>query len=159
MSVPRKMHLNKKGNLWYFGTKCHIGVESNSGLHTMVSTPGNEANVSHAHRLLHGHALGDSGYQGAGKCAEAKCSQVRWHIAMRKKLYLGNQLGMPKEKYEQTKVSMRATVEHLFCIVKHQFRLNKVRYRGIDKNDNKLQTMFALSNLWLVRKQMMRVQA
>ena len=58
-----QMHQSKKGNQWHFGMKCHIGVDSNSGLvHTVVSTPGNEPDVSHAHRLLHGqeiHALDD----------------------------------------------------------------------------------------------------
>lgn len=122
--------------------------------------------VSHAHRLLHGqeiHALGDSGYQGADKRVEAAKSQVTWHIAMRKglrkRLDLGTQLGMLKEKYEQTKASMRANVEHQFRVIKQKFGFNKVRYRGIAKNDNKLQTMFALANLWLVQRQLQGVQA
>lgn len=162
-----QMHQSKKGNQWHFGMKCHIGVDSNSGLlHTVVSTPGNQVDVSHAHRLLHGqeiHALGDSGYQAVGKRVEAENSQVIWHIAMRKGLRkwldLGNQLGMLKEKYEQTKASMRAKVEHPFRVVKQQFGFNKLRYRGIAKNDNKLQTMFALANLWLVRGKLKGVKA
>lgn len=161
------MHQSKKGNQWHFGMKCHIGVDSNSGLvHTVVSTSGNEADISHAHRLLHGqesHALGDSGYQGVDKRAQAANSQVSWHIAMRKglrkKLDVSTQLGLLKEKYEQTKASMRAKVEHPFRVIKQQFGFNKVRYRGIAKNDNKLQTMFALANLWLVRGKLKEVQA
>ncbi len=162
-----EMHQSKKGNQWHFGMKCHIGVDSNSGLvHTVVSTSGNEADISHAHRLLHGqesHALGDSGYQGVDKRAQAANSQVSWHIAMRKglrkKLDVSTQLGLLKEKYEQTKASMRAKVEHPFRVIKQQFGFNKVRYRGIAKNDNKLQTMFALANLWLVRGRLKEVQA
>lgn len=100
------MHQSKKGNQWHFGMKCHIGVDSNSGLvHTVVSTPGNEADVSHAHRLLHGqeiHALGDSGYQGVDKRVEAADSRVTGHTAMReglrKNLDLDTQLGLLKEK-------------------------------------------------------------
>ena len=76
-----------------------------------------------------------------------------------KKLDLGTQLGMLKEKYEQAKASMRSKVEHPSRTVKPQFGFNKVRYRGIAKNVNKLQTMFALSNLWLVRKQLTGAQA
>lgn len=102
-----------------------IGIDSNSGLvHTVVSTAGNEADVSHADRFLHWqerHALGDSGYQGVDKRAQAQSSHVTWHIAMRKglrkKLDLGTQLGMLKEKYEQTKASIWAKVEHPFRIV------------------------------------------
>ena len=162
-----EMYQSKKGNQWHFGMKCHIGVDSNSGLvHTVVSTSGNEADISHAHRLLHGqesHALGDSGYQGVDKRVQAANSQVSWHIAMRKglrkKLDLSTQLGLLKEKYEQTKPSMRAKVEHPFRVIKQQFGFNKVRYRGIAKNDNKLQTMFALANLWLVRGKLKEVQA
>ena len=78
---------------------------------------------------------------------------------LRKKLDLGTQLGLLKEKYEHSKASMRAKVERPFRIVKQQFGFSKVCYRGIAKNDNKLQTMFALANLWLVRKQWMGVQA
>lgn len=66
---------------------------------------------------------------------------------------------MLKEKYEQNKASMRAKAEHPFRIVKQQFGFSKVRYRGIAKNDNKLQRMFALANLWLVRGQLMGMQA
>ena len=54
---------------------------------------------------------------------------------------------------------MRAKVEHPFRVIKQQFGFNKVRYRGIAKNDNKLQTMFALANLWLVRGKLKEVQA
>jgi len=141
-----EMHQSKKGKQWHFGMRCHVGVDSNSGLvHTVVSTSGNEAEVLHAHRLLHGqeiHALGDSAYQGVDKRVDAENSLVTWNIAMRKglrkKLDLGTQLGLHKERYEQTKASMRAKGEHPFRVIKQQFGFNKVRYRGIAKNDNKL---------------------
>ena len=162
-----EMHQSKKGNQWYFGMKCHIGVDSSSGLvHTVVSAAGNESDVAHAHRLLHGHeqhALGDSGYQGVDKRAEHQGSNVTWHIAMRKGLRkvldTSTKLGQLKEQYEKTKASIRAKVEHAFRIIKQQFGFSKTRYRGIAKNDNKLQTMFALGNLWLVRRALLQEQA
>lgn len=162
-----EMRASKKGNQWYFGMKCHIGVDSKSGLvHTVLSTPGNESDVAHAHRLLHGQedsALGDSGYQGADKRPEHQGSKVTWHIAMRKglrkSLDSSTKLGLLKEQYEQAKSRIRAKVEHAFRIIKQQFGFSKARYRGIAKNDNKLQTMFALGNLWLVRKKLMQMQA
>ncbi|MGE8447723.1 MAG: transposase [Comamonas sp.] len=55
--------------------------------------------------------------------------------------------------------SMRAKVEYPFRIVKQQFGFRKVRYRGIAKNDKKLQTMFALSTLWLLRWKLKREEA
>ena len=47
---------------------------------------------------------------------------------------------------------MRAKVEHPFRVVKRQFGHVKVRYRGLKKNTAQLTTLFALSNLWMVRK-------
>jgi IS5 family transposase len=47
---------------------------------------------------------------------------------------------------------MRAKVEHPFRVIKRQFGHVKVRYRGLKKNTAQLSTLFALSNLWMVRK-------
>ncbi len=45
-----EMHQTKKGNLWNFGMKAHIGVDAESGLtHSLVTTPANTADVSVAH--------------------------------------------------------------------------------------------------------------
>jgi IS5 family transposase len=49
---------------------------------------------------------------------------------------------------------MRAKVEHPFRVVKRQFGLVKVRLRGLAKNTAHVVTLFALSNLWMVRKQL-----
>lgn len=50
---------------------------------------------------------------------------------------------------------MRAKVEHPFRVVKRQFGLVKLRFRGLAKNTAHVVTLFALSNLWMVRKQLM----
>lgn len=44
-------------------------------------------------------------------------------------------------------------------MIKQQFGFNKLRYPVIAKNDNKLQTMLALANLWLVRRKLKGVPA
>ncbi|MBV6744250.1 transposase, partial [Xanthomonas vasicola] len=46
-------------------------------------------------------------------------------------------------------------VEHPFRVIKRQFGYAKVRYRGLAKNTAQVLTLFALSNLWLKRKQLM----
>ena len=70
-----EMHQTKKGNEWRFGMKLHIGVDADSGLvHSMRATAANVADVTEAHRLLHGEereAYGDAGYQGVEKRAAA----------------------------------------------------------------------------------------
>ena len=51
--------------------------------------------------------------------------------------------------------SLRAKVEHPFRVVKRQFGFTKVRYRGLAKNTARLHALFALSNLWMVRRQLL----
>jgi|GEM_PF-5076375 len=43
--------------------------------------------------------------------------------------------------------------------VKRQFGHVKVRYRGLGKNTAQLHTLFALTNLWSVRRQLLGAQA
>jgi len=62
---------------------------------------------------------------------------------------------MKVRKVEHRKASVRAKVEHPFRVIKRQFGLVKVRFRGLAKNTTHVVTLFALSNLWMVRKQLM----
>ena len=48
-----------------------------------------------------------------------------------------------------------AKVEHPFWIVKRQFGHVKTRYRGMAKNRAQLVTLFALGNLFLMRRRLM----
>jgi transposase, IS5 family len=158
-----EMHQSKKGNQWHFGMKAHIGVDAQSGLvHTVQGSSGNVNDVVQANSLLHGlesEAFGDAGYQGAHKRADAKPS-VNWNIAMRpgKRALLDKSKEQDKitEEIEYLKASIRAKVEHPFRVIKRQFGHIKVRYRGLKKNTAQLFTLFALSNLWMARRSLMR---
>jgi IS5 family transposase len=161
-----EMKQSKKGNQWYFGMKAHIGVDADSGLvHTVRGTTGSVNDVTEANALLHGdetEAFGDAGYQGADKRADAK-PEVRWNIAMRpgkrKTLDKSRESNRLIDELERLKASIRAKVEHPFRVIKRQFGHVKVRYRGLAKNTAQLHTLFALSNLWMVRRQLGAVQA
>ena len=50
-------------------------------------------------------------------------------------------------------------MEHPFRLIKRQFGHVKLRYRGLKKNTAQLVTLFALSNLWMVRGELMGAQA
>ena len=50
---------------------------------------------------------------------------------------------------------VRARVEHPFRVLKRQFGYLKTRYRGLAKNRAQLFTLFALGNLFLVRRKLM----
>ena len=158
-----EMHSSQKGNEWHFGMKAHIGVDADSGLvHTVRGTSGNVSDVVEGNSLLHGQetdVYADAGYQGAEKRPDAK-KDVTWHVAMRP----GKRKALDKdnkpidaliEQVEKIKASIRAKVEHPFRVIKRQFGYTKVRYRGLMKNTLQLTTLFALSNLWMVRHQLL----
>lgn len=63
------------------------------------------------------------------------------------------------QKAEHRKASVRAKVEHPFRVIKRQFGLVKVRFRGLQKNTGHLLPLFALSNLWMARRPLMAMQA
>ena len=50
---------------------------------------------------------------------------------------------------------LRARAEHPFRVIKRQFGHVKTRYRGLAKNRAQLFTLFALGNLFRVRKRLM----
>lgn len=161
-----EMHQTKKGNQWHFGMKAHIGVDAESGLvHTVIGTAANVNDVTQAGGLLHGQesdAWADAGYRGVDKREELKDSKTQWHVAMqpgqRRALDPGCKLHRVLEKIEQLKASVRAKVEHPFRLVKQQFGYAKVRYRGLAKNTARLTMLFALGNLWMVRRQLIEAQ-
>lgn len=59
------------------------------------------------------------------------------------------------ERWERFNASLRAKVEHPFRVLKRQFGYTKVRYRGLAKNTAQVLTLFALSNLWMTRRQLL----
>jgi IS5 family transposase len=155
-----EMHQTKKGNQWHFGMKAHIGVDADSGLvHTVTTTAANEADVEQVADLLHGKekdVWADSAYRGAQ--TRVSRGNLQWHIAARPSDIAKLPEGRAKTKVKKTehgKASVRAKVEHPFRVIKRQFGLAKVRFRGLAKNTAHVVTLFALSNLWMVRKQLM----
>ena len=62
------------------------------------------------------------------------------------------------DQAEKLKAGIRAKVEHPFRVIKRQFGYVKVRYRGLKKNTAQLVTLFALSNLSMVRGKLMEAQ-
>ena len=155
-----EMHQTKKGNQWHFGMKAHVGVDVDSGLvHTVVTTAANEADVEVVNELLTGkekivHA--DAGYTGADKRVTRK--KLKWAIAARRGKLNAMPDGRKKQRLlaaEKAKASIRARVEHPFRVIKRQFGYAKVRFRGLVKNTAQVLTLFALSNLWMARKQLL----
>ena len=159
-----EMHQTKKGNQWHFGMKAHIGVDAKSGLvHTVTTTAANESDVEQIADLLHGkeqQVWADSGYRGAQ--ARVQRANLQWHIAARPSDIAKLPDGRGKKALQQQehhKASVRAKVEHPFRVIKRQFGLTKVRFRGLAKNTAHVVTLFALSNLWMARRQLLAMAA
>ncbi|WPL21786.1 IS5 family transposase [Thiorhodovibrio frisius] len=154
-----EMHQTKKGNQWHFGMKAHIGADLFSGaVHSVHCTAANVADVSATDKLLHGQestVFADAGYIGADKRDELSKRKIRWQIAAKRGRVKALEDGPIKEQIkaiEQQKASLRARVEHPFHVIKNLFGHRKVRYRGLKKNNVQWQVLFALSNLYLLRK-------
>ena len=157
------MHQTKKGNQYYFGMKAHIGADVESGLvHHVHGTAANVADVTQVAELLHGEenaVYADAGYTGVEKRDEHENRKVIWQIAARRSTYSRlnkrSRLYKAKRKFEYCKALTRAKVEHPFWVIKRQFGYVEVRFRGLMKNTAQLTMLFALSNLWMARKQLM----
>jgi IS5 family transposase len=65
-------------------------------------------------------------------------------------------LSVRQRKSNRTKSRVRSRVEHVFHVLKRIFGFAKVRYRGILKNAHRLAVNFALSNLYLSRRRLLR---
>lgn len=157
-----EMHQTKKGNEWKFGMKCHIGVDSGSGLvHTLTATSANEHDITQAHNLLREDdavVYGDSGYIGIEKRDKIKnnehFSQIDFRINRRpKSLPKVSDKAIDWERFiENRKSAVRCKVEHAFKIIKDTFGFRKVRYRGLAKNLHKLNVLFVCANLLMVKR-------
>ena len=152
-----EMHQTKKGNEWRFGMKCHIGVDAGTGyVHAVTATPANVHDITEVHNLLREAdevVYGDSGYIGIEKREEIlnnpHFSKIDFRITRRpKSLPKDSDNAIDWEKQiDHRKSSVRCKVEHAFHIIKNRFGFTKVRYRGIAKNLNKLNMLFACANL------------
>lgn len=155
------MHQTRKGNQWYFGMKGHIGVDSQSKvIHTVVATAANVHDSVCLPDLLHGaetRVWGDSAYQGQGEVLREYAPEAK---DFTNKRYRRNGVVDEVERAKnKTKSSVRAKVEHPFLVIKRIFGFDKTRYRGLDKNAHRLFVTCALTNLYLVRRQLLRCVA
>ena len=72
-----------------------------------------------------------------------------------RKIPKGGHLHPLDERANRIIAMVRAKVEHPFRVIKLQFGHVKTSYRGLAKNRAQLFTLFALGNLFLVRRKLM----
>ena len=157
-----EMHQTKKGNQWYFGMKVHIGVDKDTGLiHAVETTAANVHDLTPAAELLHGEetvVYADAGYQGIEKRPEMEGKGIGFRVAMRpgkRRALPDTPEGRVDDLIETAKAHIRAKVEHPFRVMKRQFGFQKTRLRGMVKNRCKVNVLAALTNLFMVRHQLL----
>lgn len=152
-----EMSSTKKGNDWYFGMKAHIGVDAESGVTHSLDTSTAKVHDNRAWgALLQGEEASvwaDKGYVSAAREAAFKGPGKGWGVM--RKAPKGGKLHPTDERINGIIAMVRAKVEHPFRVIKRQFGHMKTRYRGLAKSRAQLFTLFALGNLFLVRKRLM----
>jgi IS5 family transposase len=156
-----EMHQTRKGKQWYFGMKAHIGVDSREGVvHSVCTSAASVADVHLLPDLLHGEerkVWGDAGYQGQSEAIREAAPHAQDMTCRRTKFK--DYVDQVARRKNTTKSRVRAKVEHPFRILKRIFGFDKVRYRGLAKNHNRLCACFALVNLYLHRKRLVQLGA
>ena len=124
-------------------------------MHSVCTTAASVADQHMLADLLHGEerkVWGDGGYQGQGEAIREAAPRAQDMTCRRTKYK--NFVDQLQRAKNQVKARVRAKVEHPFRILKRIFGFEKVRYRGMKKNHNRLCACFALVNLYLHRKRL-----
>jgi IS5 family transposase len=152
-----EMCQTKKGNQYYFGMKCHAGVDAGSGyVHSLATTAANVHDITVASSLIREDDAvfyGDAGYLGIEKREEITGSAHLSGIDYRVNRRVGSVQKSPagfinwEKQIERSKSAVRSKVEHPFLIVKRFFGYNKTIYRGLAKNTHRLHMLFVSANI------------
>lgn len=151
-----EMGSTRKGQKWGFGMKAHIGVDFATKLiHHVVATPGNAADGPVIGQLLHGaerSVWGDKAYAYRGREIRQAAPHARDRTLY--KAQANYPLSLMQEHLNELRSRIRSRVEHVFGVIKCVFGFDKLRYRGLAKNANRLFTVCALANLFIVRRKL-----
>jgi transposase, IS5 family len=150
-----EMHQTKKGATWHFGMKAHVGTDLQGIVHSLTTTAAHVADITQLPHLLHGEEqvlYGDQAYWSEfhRECAEAH--GVRYRVNRRGTRQ--RPLTAPQRVSNRHRSRARARGEHAFHVVKRLWGFTTVRYRGLAKNTVRLFAVFALANLYLLRRRL-----
>lgn len=153
-----EMHQTAKGQQWYFGMKAHVGVDSQRKLiHTVLASAANVHDREALPYLLHGketRVWRDQGYQGQTDVIHEHAPNAK-DFTNKRYRYNGRIDEVQKAK-NRNKSRVRAKVEHVFGVIKNIFGFRKTRYRDLAKNLHRLEVTAALTNLYMVRRQLLK---
>jgi transposase, IS5 family len=152
-----EMKQTKKGKQWYFGMKLHIGTDRKGRVHHVTATAASAADITQLPTLLHGDEQvlhGDQAYWKEADRQAYEAQGVRYRVNRRPRGKT-HPLSERWRKINRARSRTRARCEHPFHVVKRLWGFAKVRYRGLAKNLARAHIMFALANLYAVRRQLL----
>jgi IS5 family transposase len=154
-----EMHQVAKGKQWYFGMKAHVGVDSRHKIiHTILASAANVSDVLALPHLLHGRETcvwGDQAYQGHTGTIHSVAPRAR--DCTNRRYRFGNRVDEATKAKNRNKSRVRAKVEHVVGVIKNIFGFRNTHYRGLAKNLHRLEVTAALTNMYMLRRQLLRV--
>jgi IS5 family transposase len=154
-----EMRQTKKGNTWHFGMKVHVGTDTKGIVHTITTTHAAAADITQILDLVRGPETalwGDRAYWRDRDHRIFRKFGLRYRVNRRSTP--GKPLSDHWRAINQSRSRVRARVEHVFHVVKRLWGFQKVRYRGIKKNTDRVFTAFALANLYLLRRKLLVIR-
>lgn len=151
-----EMRQTRKGKDWHFGMKLHVGTDRRGLVHHVTTTHAGTADITQVDSLLHGEereVFGDQAYWSEAHRQEFHAAGVRYRINRRG--HYRRPLTEHQRALNRGRSRHRARGEHAFHVVKRLWGFTKVRYRGLAKNTARAFTMFALANLYLMRRRLL----
>lgn len=143
----------RKGNQWHFGMKVHVGTDRRGLVHSLVTGPASQADITRLDELLHGQEkeiFGDQAYWSEDHRRHCRHAGIGYRVNRRARP--GRSLTASQRAINRGRSATRARGEHAFHVVKTLWGFAKVRYRGLAKNTARAFAVFALANLYLARR-------
>ena len=150
-----EMRPTRKGNAWYFGMKLHVGTDTRGIVHSLTATDAAVHDSSQLPALLHGAetaVYGDKAYW--SEAARQHYTQTGVRFRVNRRGHRHAPLSTAWQAINRARSRIRARGEHAFLVVKRLWGFTKVRYRGLAKNAARAFTLFALANLYLLRRRL-----
>jgi transposase, IS5 family len=151
-----EMRQTKKGNVWFFGMKVHVGTDKRGLVHSILTTDAAQADITQLPELIHGRErelYGDGAYWREDDRRSFREVGVRYRVNRRG--HRTKPLNAYWKRLNHKRSSVRAMGEHAFHVVKRLWGFSKVRYRGLAKNTARVYAAFALANLYLARRKLL----
>jgi IS5 family transposase len=154
-----EMKQGRTGSGWHFGMKLHVGTDRKGRVHSVTATHAGAADITQMPDLVHGEervVYGDQAYWKEADRQAFEARGVRYRVN-RRAAKKNEKLNQRWRAINRARSRTRARGEHAFHVVKRLWGFTKVRYRGLAKNLARAQTMFALANLYMVRRRLLPV--